>query len=305
MTSFAGAAGSAVRALSFGYRPRAGVFQRSHAPVVVAWCAAAGVVVAIYQNPLVITAVLAASLALARRCRVERETIAAVLLAAPIAVVMALVNPIATQNGITVLLAGIHVPVLGTFDVTREAVIYGLILGLRSITIFAVCALYVSTVDPDDLLRVLRRFSVRSAITASLATRFVPLLARDGANMAMARRCRPGEPPPARAVVRSMFARSLDRAGDAAVALETRGFALARPLRTRPPAPRAADWLVLVSAVATFCLAVAGAAAGLARFADYPLTMVAAGPSDVAFAIAVGLTAAAPALAPRRPEQSA
>ena len=36
-----------------------------------------------------------------------------------------------------------------------------------------------AAVDPDELLKALRRISYRSALTASLATRLVPVLARD------------------------------------------------------------------------------------------------------------------------------
>ena len=46
-------------------------------------------------------------------------------------------------------------------------------------------------VDPDALLRLFRRVSYRSALTASLATRLVPVLARDAARMSEAARCRP------------------------------------------------------------------------------------------------------------------
>ena len=38
-----------------------------------------------------------------------------------------------------------------------------------------------AAVDPDELLKALRRISYRSALTASLATRLVPVLARDAA----------------------------------------------------------------------------------------------------------------------------
>ena len=290
---------AAVRALSFGYRPRGGVLQQARPTIAVGWCVALGLVVALYENPIVLAAVLIATVVMAWRCRVTREVLFAVAISAPVALLMAMINPIATKEGVTVLIAGVRLPLLGTIDITREAVAYGLILGFRSLTIFAICALYVSTVDPDALLRVLRRFSVRSAITASLAVRFVPLLARDGANMAIARECRPGKPPATTAVVRSAFARSLDRASDSAIALETRGYALARPLRSRQPRRRAADWAVLLSASAVGALALAGTVAGCADFQDYPLTMIAMQPVDILFAAILALAAAAPSVMPQ------
>lgn len=291
------AAQTAVKALTFGYRDRGGVLQSARATAVVLWCIALGAIVALYENPIVLVAIATAVLFVAFRCGVIKEVAIVVAIAAPVGILMALINPIATQRGVTVLVAGINLPLFGTIDITQEAVNYGLILALRSSVIFAICALYVATVDPDDLLRALRRISVRSAITASLAVRFVPVLARDGMNMAVARECRPGPAPSTTAVVRGVFARSLDRASDSALALETRGYALARPIRIEQPPRRGSDWVVLGSALALLTLATVGVTSGLARFEDYPLTVVSSGLADLAFAAILGLTAALPALA--------
>lgn len=288
---------TAVKALSFGYRDRHGVLQRARATAVVGWCLAIGIALALFENPIVLASLTVAVLFSAWRCGVLREVLFLVVLAAPIGLLIALVNPIASQEGLTVLVAELQLPLVGTFDITQEAVVYGLILGFRSLLIFALCALYVATVDPDALLRALRRVSVRSAITASLAVRFVPLLARDGANMAIARECRPGAAPSTGAVVRGMFARSLDRASDSAVALETRGYSLARPVRISQQRRALPDWAVLASTAAVVVLVVSGLLAGFARFEDYPLTAVAHDARDIAFAIALGLAAALPALA--------
>ncbi|MBJ7355447.1 MAG: energy-coupling factor transporter transmembrane protein EcfT [Thermoleophilaceae bacterium] len=296
-------ADTAARVLSFGYRDRGGPLQQARATTVVGWCVALGLVLALFMNPLVLAAVLLAVAVMAWRCRVIPEMLVALAISLPVTILIALVNPIASQQGVTVWVAGIHLPVFGTFDITQEAVFYGLVLGLRSAAIFAVCALYVCTVSPDELLRVLRRYSVRSAITASLAVRFVPTLARDGANLATARACRPGAPPSTGAVVRAAFARSLERAGDAALALETRGFALARPMRVAPAARTLADRVVAACSIGLVALVIAGTAAGLARFTAYPLTSTATAPRDLAFAAAIAIVAALPAVLPRRYER--
>lgn len=293
------AADTAVRLLSFGYRDRGGPLQQARATTVIAWCASLGLAVALFMNPLVLVGVMLAVVVLAWRCRVLPELGLALAFSMPLSIAIALVNPIASQQGVTVLVSDVHLPLLGSFDVTREAVVYGLILGLRTSVIFAICAVYVACVSPDELLRVLRRYSVRSAITASLSVRFVPTLARDGANLAMARACRPGQPPGTAAIVRAAFARSLERAGDSALALETRGFALARPLRVAPAPRRAVDFLLIASSAAVAALTIAGEAAGLAAFTPYPRTVVALGTDDIAFAVLLMIAAVIPALAKR------
>lgn len=297
------AADTAARVLSFGFRDRGGPLQQARATTVIGWCVALGLAIALFMNPVVLAAILLVVAVMAWRCRVVGEMCVGLLISLPITIAIALVNPIASQQGVTVLLAGVHLPLIGTFDVTQEAVVYGLILGLRTSAIFAVCALYVCTVSPDELLRVLRRYSVRSAITASLSVRFVPTLARDGANLAAARACRPGEPPSTATVVRAAFARSLERAGDSALALETRGFALARPMRVVPPPRRPVDYLLILSAALVAALAIAGTAAGLASFTAYPRTAIGAEPADLALAGLIACAALLPALQARRGEQ--
>lgn len=287
---------TAARMLSLGRRETGGPLQQARATSVVWWSLALGLCIALFMSPVVLGLILGATIVVARRSGVLREVMLALAISMPLAIGIALINPIASQQGVTVLIAGVHLPLVGTFDVTSEALIYGLILGLRTSALFALCALYVCCVSPDELLRVLRRHSVRSAITASLSVRFVPMLARDGANLAAARACRPGMPPSNATIVRAAFARSLERAGDSALALETRGFALARPLKTAPPPRRAADWVLLVSALLVAMLSIAGQVVGLCAMTPYPTTSIAFGPTDIAFALLIALCASLPAL---------
>jgi energy-coupling factor transport system permease protein len=294
------AAETAARVLSLGRRQSDGPLQRARATGVVAWCLALGLAIALFMNPLVLVAILVAVVITAWRCRVLPEVLLALAISLPLSLAIAMINPIASQQGLTVLLAGVRLPLVGTFDVTSEALIYGLVLGLRTSTLFALCALYVCCVSPDELLRVLRRHSVRSAITASLSVRFVPMLARDGANLAAARACRPGAPPSRATVVRAAFARSLERAGGSALALETRGFALARPLKIPPPTRRLEDFLLIASALLVTLLALAGQVTDVAAMTPYPTTEIAATTIDQAIALVIACCALLPVLvAPR------
>ena len=83
-------------------------------------------------------------------------------------------NALTTREGLTVIYR-----LGGPFDVTLEAVVQGGVYALLAIALFAVARLYSAAVDPDDLLRAVRRLSFSSALTAALATRMVPVLARD------------------------------------------------------------------------------------------------------------------------------
>src|SRR5215217_5948588 len=155
-------------------------------------------------------------------------------LALPLALLVALVNPLVYAEGDTLLVRGGEM--LGRrVDITLEATVAGALGGLRVVVIVVALGLMSAVVDPDELLRLFRRISYRSALTASLATRLVPVLARDATRMGEAARCRP-QPPARLAVARAAIAGALDRAVDVAAALEVRGYALGgRPARRRLP----------------------------------------------------------------------
>ena len=120
------------------------------------------------------------------------------MLGLPFALLVAVINPLVTSQGLTVIARLGTLPVRGRVDVTLEAVAYGAVLGLRALALILCFALYSVAVDPDEVLRLFRRVSFRSALTATLATRLVPVLARDSRRIAEAQRCRPVEYPPGR-----------------------------------------------------------------------------------------------------------
>ncbi len=113
----------------------------------------------------------------------------------PVAAAIVVINALVTRDGLTVILRLGPWPVLGQTNVTLEATVYGGVLALRAAILILVGALYTLAVDPDGVLRLFRRVSFRSALTATLATRLVPVLLRDSRRFADAQRCRPGRPP--------------------------------------------------------------------------------------------------------------
>ncbi len=234
-------------------------------------CAVLALPALLFDNPLVLGAVVAAALAAGTAAGAGRSLRRALLIALPFALVIALLNPLVTRNGLTVIARLGEVPVLGRVDVTLEALVYGAVLGLRALALILCCALYAAVVDPDEVLRLFRRASFRSALTATLATRMVPVLQRDGRRMADAQRCRPGAAPSRVALVRAVAAGALDRAVDVAAALEVRGYGTARrPPRVRAPWSRH-DAAFAAVAAALLALTVGARLAGVASFSAYPL----------------------------------
>ncbi len=218
------------------------------------------------------------------------------LVGVPIGVLFALINPLVSRDGLTVIARLGGLGPIPEVDVTAEAVAYGAVAGLRAVALIACCALYFSAVDPDRLLRLFRRFGFRSALTATLATRLVGVLAADARRLADGQRCRPGRPASRLALVRAVTTGALDRAGDVAAALEVRGYGGAPP----PARSRAAwsrhDVAFALSAAALLALTIGAQAGGLAGFDAYPRVVLQGGVGAGAVALAVVLAGLAPFL---------
>jgi energy-coupling factor transport system permease protein len=253
-------------------------------------------VAALAQHPLVIVAALAGVLLAAWGAKSQREVAAALRLGLPLAILIAAINPLVSHEGATVLVRGWTLPVLGQMDITLEAIAYGLVLGLRALVLVLAAALYTAAVDPDEILRLVRRVSPRSALTASIATRMLPVLARDAARVADAQRCRPGPPPSRLALTRAVAQGALDRAVDVAAALELRGYGGAgRPARRRRPWSRHDVAFAAAGAVLVVC-AVAAAFGPAAAFDPYPRLEMATGPATWALCAVILLAAGLPHL---------
>jgi energy-coupling factor transport system permease protein len=252
------------------YLRRASPLHATRAGAACGYCIALAIAALMLSNPLPLTAVLIATLAAGAGAGVGRRLVRATLFALPLALTVAIVNALVVRDGLTVIVRLGNLPLLGHTDVTLEATVYGLVLGLRAVALILCGALYTTAVDPDEVLRLFRRVSFRSALTATLATRMVPVLVRDSRRLADAQRCRPGRPASRLALMRAVSAGVLDRALDVAAALEVRGYGAARrPGQARRPFSRH-DLAFATSAVAVVTIAVAGRVGGLDPFRAYP-----------------------------------
>jgi energy-coupling factor transport system permease protein len=252
------------------------------------------------DHPVVLTAALACVLVTAGGARVGREVRRAARLAVPLALLVAAINPLVSREGLTLLAQGPDVPLYGALDVTLEAVVYGALAALRVLVVvlaFAVCS---AAVDPDDMLRGLRRVAPRSALTATLATRMVPLLARDAARLGEAYALRASAAEVGRLkrsalLARALAAGGLERAMDTAAALELRGYALGARRSGREPRAWSVDDVVFgVAAAALVVVAGAARIAGVAALDPYPRLHADWGPPEAALALLLPALALAP-----------
>jgi energy-coupling factor transport system permease protein len=275
------------------FRPGTSPLHSARAGVTSLYCAALALVPIVFEHPVVLTGALAAIVLAGVVAGVGPELARGARLAITIGLMITILNPLLSSEGVTLLVRGDEVLGQRVGDITLEAVVWGASFGLRAAVLIMVFALYSAVVDPDQMLQLFRRFGYRSALTASLATRLVPLLARDASRMNDAARCRP-HPPGRAARAKAAMSGALDRSVDVAAALEVRGYGDARrPRSVRTPWSRH-DMRVFAAALAIAALTVFVGIAGGNGFVAYPRIELDTGPLFLALTFGVVALSLAP-----------
>jgi energy-coupling factor transport system permease protein len=256
------------------YRRLASPLHATRASVGAVWTVALIGAALASEDPLVL-AMLAGAIVWAGACAgvggaLVRSLRTATIVALPIVVV----NVLVSRDGLTVFMRLGDLGPFGQGNLTVEALVYGLVIALKVTLIMLATTLGSLAVDSDELLRGVRRLSFRSALTASLATRMIPVLAGDARRLAEAQRTRP-KPNGARTrqrvrLLSAIVGSSLDRAMDMAATLELRGFAEARRAQRRTIPWSRHDIAFAASAASLAALAFAARFAGVAVFDAYP-----------------------------------
>jgi energy-coupling factor transport system permease protein len=289
---------------SLFYRRLASPLHATRAGVGALWTLSLTAAALILYHPLVLLALLLAVLGAGWGAgvgrRLARSLRTAVIVAAPIV----LVNVLVSRQGLTVFARLGDLGPFGRGDLTLEALAYGGVIALKVALLILITALGGLAVDPDQLLRIFRRLSFRSALTATLATRMLPVLAADSQRLAEAQRTRPGGAPGGArgtvALIGAVVGGSLDRAMDVAATLEVRGFAAQRPRRARGGARRPGsplsrhDLAFAASAAAVLALSLAARLAGVASFEAYPRIEMSLDPGTLVLCAAVAASVLLP-----------
>ncbi len=285
------------------YRRLASPLHATRASVGAAWTAALIVAALASESPFVLAAEVGAIVAAGAAAGVGPQVLRSLRMAAIVALPIVVVNVLVSRDGLTVFVRLGDLGPFGQGNLTVEALVYGVVIALKVSLLMLATTLGSLAVDPDELLRGVRRLSFRSALTASLATRMVPLLAGDARRLAEAQRTRPtragggGRLTHARAqgtLVSAILSSSLDRSMDVAATLELRGFAEARRAQRRPIPWSRHDLAFAASAVAVAALAVTARLAGFASFEAYPEIKAAGASETAALALVLALAILAP-----------
>ncbi|HVO53214.1 MAG TPA: energy-coupling factor transporter transmembrane component T [Solirubrobacterales bacterium] len=281
---------------AFAYVPRPGPLQSASPAAAVAYLGSLLVVAFLCSSPLVLAAAAGALAMAGVLAGAGRAVRLALRIGLGLALLVAAVNSLVVDRGATVLARLGDWPLLGRVDVTLEALIAGLSIGLLAFATILAGAVYSACVDPDRVLRALRPIAGRSALTATLASRLFPVAVADGERLRDASRLRgPGAAPVSRAALaRRLLAGSLDRAVDVAATLELRGYGLGAPRARQIRRPSRYDRRFYAVAATVLAAAVGAKLVGAGGFDAYPTVSIDLGAATLTLSTLVLLAGLAP-----------
>ncbi len=288
---------------ALSYVPRRTPLHDASAAAATAYLGSFAVLAFAYSNPIVLAGAGAGVVVAGLAAGAGRALRASARWGLTLGIFIVAVNGLVAQRGDTVLVHGLWLPLLGSTDVSAEALAEGGVLALRILVVLMAFAVQSACVDPDRLLRLLRPIARHSALTATLIARLVPLAAADHARLGEATVLRgPAAAPVGRAALaRRLVAGSLDRAVDVAATLELRGYAHGPPGSARGDRRSRHDGPFLAAGLAIAVVGLVGRAAGVGEFDPYPTVSIDTGWPTLALAACVPLAAGLPfATAARR-----
>ena len=244
-----------------------------------AYVAAVAFAALVVVNPIQVTILLGVIVALLASAGRLHASLPYVRVALAVGLFLAILNPFFSRGGLDV----IWQADLLIFEITLtlQGLVYGVTTALRLTAVVLAFALFNVALEPDDQLGLMSRFSFRSGLVLSLATRLLPVLSRDGSHIADAQRARGMEldrgDRRTRAAARlpllgALLTRSLERAVDVAAAMEARGYGSGRRSRWLHRRPwRAADVALAGGALVAAVALLAGLLRGAVGYGFFPL----------------------------------
>lgn len=254
------------------YIPRRETVQSASLAPVALYLGAYLLICFLSSDPLILIAATAGAATAGYGCGAGRAVNFALKVGGFLALTLIIVNGLVTGRGASVLARLGEWPILGRVDVTAEAIAAGTVIGLRAMGTMVVIGVWSACVDPDRILRAVHGFARRSALTATLISRLVPLAATDYARLGEAASLRgPAAAPVGKAAMaHRLLAGSLDRAVDVAATLELRGYGTEGGRSRHRAAPSRYDRRFWLAGTALLALGALELMFGAGRFEPYP-----------------------------------
>jgi len=220
----------------FKYQDKGTAIHRLNPFNKLVWLGAIFTLVLIFNNPLYLMLLFLATLPMVAAAKVWREWASFMKFTLYLCLAVIIINALVSSHGTHVLWqAHFDLPVVGTPQITLEAILCGVGNSVRLFAIISAFALFTLTVHPDDMMLAMIKVKLpyKSALVTSLCTRFVPTLIDDMERITDVQRSRGleldkgGLAQKARGrmrVIIPLLSNSLDRTVQVAEAMESRAF---------------------------------------------------------------------------------
>ncbi len=261
------------------YREKPTLMHRLHPLTSILVSLAPAILALILENPLYLALVCAGLLGLLAVAEVWGGCRSFLRLGLVMAFFILIINPLVNRQGEHILVYGPRLPFWGSVNITVEALLYGLFAGLRVFIIIAACGLMSTTVNPDELLDLLARVSLRSSLAAALAVRLYPAMIIEAERIKEVQLARGDRLNEGGYWARlkahlplwfSLFQSSLDRAASIAEAMSARGFGRGGRTVYRKKSFQPRDALVALPLILVLAGTIGASVAGLGAFAFFP-----------------------------------
>jgi energy-coupling factor transport system permease protein len=189
------------------------------------------------------------------------------------------INVIMVHAGDTVLISGPRVPVIGSLNITLEALVFGAGMGIRLFVIISVFCLYTYSVHPDKILKLFSSCGNKSILIITLATRLFPLMVRDYFRITEVQRCRGVKIKTGGwwkrvknflPIVSVMLISSLERSLQLAESMHARGYGSGKRISYNREFWRPRDYLILAALTISLGCGVWTAISGWSTCSYYP-----------------------------------
>lgn len=200
------------------------------------WSLMVVVAALIFNNPVYLTLLFLATVLIAVYGGISGEWMSYMKYCMGFCILIMLINPLFSYHGTHIIYVfPFKIPVVGSPEITLEALAYGGGMALRLLTIISAFTILTYTVNPDDMLNSLTKIKpfYRSAYVTSLAVRFMPTLIQDSNTITEVQMSRGLETNSGNMIQKikrripvliSLLSNSLDRAIQVSEAMESRAF---------------------------------------------------------------------------------
>lgn len=192
------------------------------------------IMIIVLNNPIYISIAAISILFLAYIDGCLKEVLRYGMLIVPFALLIIILNPLMVKNGETVIYNGkINFPLIGAMRITREALLYGIMSGIRIVYITIVFGFGNLIIHPDRTFGYFSKYIKKSALLMSMTIRLFPTIMTSFENILQVEKLRgnnmeqkgiKNKMKGAGNIVNILFLSSLEDASDMAESMHSRGY---------------------------------------------------------------------------------